>query len=212
MKTINLGVLLSEVQFDLTLNRPRHGATEIVIKNATGKAFGGTLSAKELKFGSGQPTEFLLDASEVDLQQLLTFAGNSVEANGKISATIPFIFAGGRLEIHDGALHSGASGGDLHYLASPDMKERAADNSQLAFALAALEAFHYDSINAEFHYDADGTLHAAVALVGENPQIANGRKINLNLNVEENIPSLLKSIRLATGNGEEFLRVQPGEK
>jgi hypothetical protein len=71
------------------------------------------------------------------------------------------------------------------------------ENQNIQFISEALENYHYDSLDSTLNYLPDGTLNIALALKGKNPELMNGRQINFNLNVEENIPSLLKSLSIA---------------
>ena len=66
----------------------------------------------------------------------------------------------------------------------------------LDFALRALQDFRYDVLEAGVDYDVEGNLALAVRLEGRNPGIEGGRPIHYNVNVTENLPVLLRSLRL----------------
>jgi hypothetical protein len=51
----------------------------------------------------------------------------------------------------------------------------------------------------EVQYKEDGTLDLAARLEGKNPDWQQGRPVHLNLTVQENIPVLLKSLRIVQG-------------
>jgi hypothetical protein len=62
--------------------------------------------------------------------------------------------------------------------------------------LHALGNFHYDVLQVGAQYAENGTLHLRARLEGKNPDQKKSPPIHLNLTVQENIPALLKSLRL----------------
>ena len=63
-------------------------------------------------------------------------------------------------------------------------------------------------MDTEVFYDEDGELLLSVQLQGRNPNMNNGQAINLNVNITNNIPSLLKSLqasRVITDELERFV-------
>jgi hypothetical protein len=70
------------------------------------------------------------------------------------------------------------------------------DQPGLDFALRALQNFTYTELEADVDYTADGDLSLGVRLRGRNPDVEGGRPIHYNLNVQENVPVLLESLRL----------------
>ena len=63
-------------------------------------------------------------------------------------------------------------------------------------------------MNTEVFYDEDGELLLSVQLQGRNPDMNNGQEVNLNVNITDNIPSLLKSLqasRVITDELERFI-------
>ena len=60
----------------------------------------------------------------------------------------------------------------------------------------ALEDFHYDVLSSSLDYDPSGTLRLGMRLQGQNPAIEQGRPIHFNINLEEDIPTLLASLQL----------------
>lgn len=103
------------------------------------------------------------------------------------------VVEGGKLEARDG--------GVLQYTGTEDL---AGGNEQLATAFALLEDLRYTSLAADVAYDAAGLLKLAVRIHGSNPQWQRGRPVDFAINIEENIPALLRSIQLARGTSDEL--------
>jgi len=65
--------------------------------------------------------------------------------------------------------------------------------------LQALSNFHYNVLTLGVQYEADGTLHLTAKAAGQNPDWQQGRPIDFNLTVQENIPALLQSLQIVQG-------------
>jgi hypothetical protein len=61
----------------------------------------------------------------------------------------------------------------------------------------ALSNFQYHILDVTSDYKPGGDLSLQVHLEGENPDWQSGQPIHLNLNLEENIPALLRSLQLS---------------
>ncbi|MDP6650766.1 MAG: YdbH domain-containing protein, partial [Gammaproteobacteria bacterium] len=59
----------------------------------------------------------------------------------------------------------------------------------------ALSNYQYRTLDTEVYYDDNGDLTMAVQLQGINPDLNGGQPINLNVNISNNIPSLLRSLQ-----------------
>ena len=111
--------------------------------------------------------------------------------------------------VPDGELHSRAPGGTINYF-PPGGR---ADLSDLpSYALQALEEFNYNMLTATPSYYEDGTLIIAVHTEGHSPPLNTERPVHLNLNMEQNILSLLESLRYSgklTDKLEQQLQAHP---
>jgi len=63
------------------------------------------------------------------------------------------------------------------------------------FVIKAMEDFQYDTLQTKVSYQPDGQLDLTIQLQGKSPRIDTNRPIHLNLNVEQNLLYLLKSLR-----------------
>ncbi len=69
-------------------------------------------------------------------------------------------------------------------------------NPGMKLVTDALEDFHYDLLDGSVDYTTSGTLQLGLRLHGQNPAIEQGRPINFNINLQEDVPSLLASLQL----------------
>ena len=75
----------------------------------------------------------------------------------------------------------------------------------------ALTDFQYHKLDVSTDYQPGGNLILRVSLKGKNPNWQSGRPVNLNLNLEENIPALLRGLQLS-GEITERVRKHYKEK
>ena len=75
--------------------------------------------------------------------------------------------------------------------------ETVAQNDQLKVVVDTMSNFQYHNLEAILEYSPEGDLVAHTALKGSNQAFENGREVHLNVNLEENLADLLKSLRLA---------------
>jgi len=108
---------------------------------------------------------------------------------------LPVTVDGDALTIADGRIVARAPGGTLAYKGAS--ASSLVEQSGFGFAFRALEDFRYDTLDADVALAADGALKLAVRLQGANPAVEQGRPIRFNLNLSENIPALLESLRAA---------------
>ncbi len=142
--------------------------------------------------------ELLLRVEDWRLSELVALQnGQSIEATGALSGELPVAWDGGRLLIDAGYLRSVDPGGLIRY--RPDMATRALarDNKELTLALDLLEEFEFDLLRSDVLLDRDGSLLLGLSLAGRSPQNFGGRQVEFNINVEQNLDPLLRSLRLS---------------
>jgi hypothetical protein len=129
----------------------------------------------------------------VDLAAVVALEGDDVAATGVLHGRLPVTLSGAAPAIVGGTVRAEPPGGTIRV--APSL---AAGIGQpgLDFALRALQNFAYTSLDADVDYDRDGNLVLAVRLRGRNPDVEAGRPIHYNLSVQENVPTLLESLRL----------------
>ncbi len=142
---------------------------------------------------SSQNQVLNLNIDALDIAELLKKADyEAVMATGRLSGKLPIKVTTEGMSIDSGELTALAPGGIIRYEA--DSAEPGL-NSAVKLVREALNNYHYDQMKLVAHYSPKGDLQLDVRMKGMNPDMNQGQKINLNVNISDNIPMLLKSLQ-----------------
>ncbi|NOX50516.1 MAG: hypothetical protein GXP16_08270, partial [Gammaproteobacteria bacterium] len=186
---VDVGFPIYEVTAHLRLNQ-----SDLTITEASATLLGGSVTATTAIYDTNLgTTKFNLFLKDIDLAQILALEGEDITGTGTISGMLPISIHNNQVLVHRGELTAKAPGGTIRL-----SSELTAPTGQvgLDFAVRALEDFRYTILDSQISYAENGDLALAIKLLGNNPEIENGRAIHYNLNVTENIPTLLQSLRL----------------
>src|SRR5262249_41637961 len=144
---------------------------------------------------------FVVKVEQLDLQQLLHLEPQKgLEGTGILDGVIPVTLTSTGVQVQDGTLEARPPGGVLRYQPAPETtQEVAPSDSHLSLVLQALSDFHYHTLKLGVQYKEDGTLNLTARVEGKNPDWQQGRLVHFNLTVQENVPVLLKSLRIVQG-------------
>lgn len=143
-----------------------------------------------------QPSHRLqVQFKDVQLEEIFrVYPAEGLAGRGSLRGELPLLLDAAGLRIEQGQMAAQAPG----YLQFRSEKIRALGRSNPGMQLVvdALDDFHFDLLDSAVSYAADGKLQLALRLQGRNPDVEKGRPINLNVNLEEDIPALLTSLQL----------------
>lgn len=135
---------------------------------------------------------------DLDLAKILSIEPNrGLKGTGTLNGTLPIVITPSGVTVKDGLLIASPPGGIISYTVSEDsLKSLAETNAELHLVTQALSNFHYTVLRTSVDYAENGTLLLTARLEGKNPDLKTVPPINLNLTVQEHLPSLLKSLRV----------------
>ncbi|MGE3152968.1 MAG: YdbH domain-containing protein [Nitrospiraceae bacterium] len=163
--------------------------------------FGGQIVSDGLRYEPIQPTHRLtLQLQDFDVQQLLSLEQQKgLEGTGILDGTLPMVISGKTVVVEDGIVEARPPGGVIRYRPPAVAGQAVAStNPQMEMVLQALSDFHYNVLTMSVQYREAGNLSLNTRLEGRNPGWQNGRPVHFNLNVQENIPALLKTLDTVT--------------
>ncbi len=191
LASIDLGIPIESIAFQYGIDTR---ATRLDVQGIEARVFGGRVHSTGFAFDwSAASNSVTVDVERIDISRMLDMAAyDSVQATGFISGTIPITLAGNKPSVGAGRLRVEAPGGAIHY--SPESGVNTG-NAALDLVNQALSNYQYSLMETEVEYLPTGELELGIKLQGRNPDLNGGQRINLNLNISDNIPALLRSLQ-----------------
>jgi len=192
-----VGFPISNISFELSGDE-----SKLSVKNARGDLLGGSASADPFDYdGARGSASINLTLIDIDLAQLLALEGDDVTGTGRLSGGLPVQVSGNLPTVHNGMVRATGPGTiRLSSVLVSVLTPLGVDVSNLR----ALENFHYDLLESDVSYQANGDLLLGVRLEGRNPDYEKGQRYHYNVNLSNNIPVLLRSLRLAGEISEQL--------
>ena len=162
-----------------------------VMTRANGVALGGELVIDQFRDFSTDGPLGTIYLNDIDLAAVADIAGTEgVSINGRATAALPLLWQSGRVLVDAGTLRG--TPGFLQYQPSVDPTEI---DQRVGAVAAALSNLHFEELDADITLDEAGRLFLRTSVLGNNPEYENGRQVKLNLTLENNLLSLLKSLQ-----------------
>ncbi|MEK6533414.1 MAG: YdbH domain-containing protein, partial [Nitrospirota bacterium] len=197
---IQTGVLLTNVSVIADLQWLLSDLWPVLdLKDFQGSLFGGSVTSPGLHLDPAKPPHRLvLSLRRLDLAKLLSLEQQKgLQGTGLLNGTIPLTVTAKGVSVKDGTVEAEAPGGVIRYHPSPESAALLTDaDSSVKLVAQALSNFQYTVLRVGVQYAEDGVLQLAAQLEGRNPDMKKSPPIHFNVNVQENIPALLQSLRL----------------
>jgi len=195
---LNPGLAITDIKLSGDFKLGTDYTPVIIVKNMQAESFGGIISADIIDIDFNRENNpFILQFNHFDIKRLLELEqSQGLSGTGLIDGKLPFDYSSKGLSMLNGHIEARIPGGVLQYAATDSIKSMAQSNPNMKLLLGALSNFNYSHLNAKTNYSPDGKLVLNVALKGNNPDFQQGKPIHLNVNVEENILTLLRSLQL----------------
>ncbi|WP_287816802.1 YdbH domain-containing protein [Idiomarina sp.] len=166
------------------------------------KGLGGNISIPNQSYSMANKFALPVVFEEISLGELMRqYPSNKVAIDGNVSGTIPVHWDSNQFTVDRGYLNALAPGGHLQ-VDSSALVSVAGNNPSLQTLAGVLSNFYYQQLSTVIDYDKNGKLTLAVKLKGSNPEVENGRPVELNVNLEEDLPALMKGLTLSNSLNE----------
>jgi hypothetical protein len=177
----------------------------VTVNDAAMTVFGGRVRAQDVHYDRARDTNaFALDLEHIDLARIVAVEQQQqIEASGTLDGRLPINITPRGVRIEDGTLRASAAGGVIRYHPNQTVRSMAQANPNLKLVLDALSNYHYSKLDVGVNYAENGDLVLQVAMAGRNPDWNANQPVSLNVNLSENIPILLRSLRLASDISEK---------
>ena len=211
LQTLDIGIPITDItaSFDVTADSATQ-QLEARGQNLTARLFEGEATSTAFHFESNQLSGFAqLRLKALALQQILDLGRDDFDSSGQISGSVPVQIKQGKIRVVAGQLNAEPPGGHIRYTPNQATRNLLMGSDKTKIVLDTLSDFQYHRLAVALDYSATGNLTAKTALQGHNPNFEQGREIHFNLSIEENIGTLLESLRM--GDTVEK-KVQNGSK
>ncbi|WPD22322.1 MAG: YdbH domain-containing protein [Candidatus Electrothrix scaldis] len=173
----------------------------VQLRNLQAGLLQGTVSSPEIRYDlNTQQSNFTVNVSSVDLTTIVELMKvKDMHATGKISGKIPVTIDDKKVSVEKGELYNDPPGGEINYTA-PDAHLTGLPE----YAIKAIRDFRYTSLKSTAQYAPSGQLDLAVGLQGISPELDKNREVHLNINIEQNLNTLLQGLRYSKGLSEKI--------
>lgn len=198
--SLDAGISVENVTFSLqsTLDK-------LHINDFQAELLGGLVSQKNAIYDLNlDENELLLQLHNIQLSEVLALEAG-IEGDGVLDGTLPIKITTDGFSMTLGRVQARSPGGIIKYQGGQVLSSAAA-NVGVAFAIDALHNFHYEVLDIKVDYAEDGQLQLETTLLGRNPELAEQRPVRFNINIQENIPALIKSLKLSQDIGDDIER------
>ncbi|GAB6260450.1 YdbH domain-containing protein [Photobacterium sp. R1] len=209
--TVHNGWLFAGTLFqDITLNGEFDTRKpDYALHRASARVLGGYLSTQGVTSHSLTNIDVIpLRIQRLSLKKLMDlFNAKDVELTGLLDGMLPIQIEDGKPVIKKGTLFSRSPGGILRYKQESSIGKNieSGNTNSLKVIAGILRNYQYDSLAIDIDYSKDGQLNASSRFKGHNPDFLHGRPVNINLNIQDDIPALIKTLN--TINASEFERM-----
>jgi hypothetical protein len=171
----------------------------VEVREVRWQLLGATMTSQGVRADLARPPySFTVLARAMDLAKVLSLEQQKgLQGTGFLDGTIPVTVGARGVTVKDAYFEARPPGGVIQYHASPDAIKTMTDaNTNMQLVLQALNNFHYNVLQVGAQYGEDGMLSLTARIEGRNPDSKKTPPVHFNLTVQENVPALLKSLRL----------------
>ncbi len=205
LASLDAGIRAEDLEAVLSLVPPSDKrGPRLRISRFTARLFGGKVTAADLVLDPAAPdTTAIITISGFDLAEIVRLMQvKDLQVSGLVDGRLPVHLTTEGIRIRDGELHNRPPGGVIRY--RPAKKSGLAAMEVTGYALRAMEDFRYNLLTARVDYRPDGQLNVALHLEGHSPRLETSRPVYLNIDTEQNLLSLLKSLRYSRALTDEL--------
>jgi hypothetical protein len=185
---IDIGLPITDIQATVAIDSLQQ---QLEVVGLQAQLLGGEVSNKRFIYQANADSYLELQMKGIQVEKIVSLAAyDDILATGSIDGVLPISFTDKGISIDTGKFEAELPGGIIRYSSS-----NVIDNSAMQLVTEALQNYHYESMISDVTYSPKGDLELSMQLKGQNPTMNEGQKINLNLNISDNIPSLLKSLQ-----------------
>ncbi len=205
IQRIDPGVLMENMEIIYKIQGT--DSAQLVIDKARLSMIGGTLSTGPTVVDPlSSSTNVVFQVADLDLEALFKLIDvEGLAGDGRLDGSIPMTLTDDSVSIQDGVL-AAKKPGILRLKSEKVSKLLAGSAEDVDLLLQALTEFHYTELIFTLNNSASNDLLTTLSLLGNNPNVLEGRLFRLNINLESNISDILETLSQAYGVSSKALQ------
>lgn len=151
-------------------------------------------------------SDLLIRINDVDLDNFFNFIQvDGLTGSGRLDGQIPLTLEKNQVAITTGHL-AAKTPGVLHFKSEKASQLLASAGDEMNLLLQALQNFHYSELSLHLDKSVTHDLVVKLSLLGNNPDVKDGRAFRLNINLETDIGKILQTINQGYNLSHEILQ------
>ncbi len=206
VESVNVGFPIKDVSMTFALSpKPKQGLPVVTVKQFEAFMLGGRAYSGPFDYDFyREKNTFEVQLEGLAVHELMELERQEgLAGDGFLDGSLPIEITDHKVIIKEGTLSARKPGGTIQYKPTDKVAALAKSNTGVDLIVKALSNFKYDVLDVKTNYLPGGDLHLKVRIQGSNPEWQEGQPINLNLNLQENIPALLRSLQLSSEISEK---------
>ena len=205
---IDLGVPITNLTSRISLEAEKGKKPVITLSRLKAGMLSGTVSGNPVRIDLNRNSNsFALSFTDISLAELVRLQQfEDIDAIGNLSGTLPITIGPAGLSIAKGQASAKAPGGYIRYRPKDGGELFGSSSMETEMLLKALDDYQYEELEADMAYKPDGQLTMQLQMKGRSPGLHATRPLHLNLNLDQNILSLIESLRAVDGLNEKIDR------
>jgi hypothetical protein len=199
LELIDVGLPITNVNAEFRIGE---SLSSVDVDALSMNVLGGSIYTEPFEFSleaPANPVIIRLESIQLALMKALA-EFDSIDIEGSVSGVLPATVSMDLFTIDKGLLSCDDPGGAIRYHAGDSGEE----NSQLGLATRALSNFEFETLTSEVTYNENGDLILGMRMEGVNPEMDPNQPVVLNLNLENNVPEMLRSLQATRSIQEIF--------
>ncbi|WP_323847254.1 intermembrane phospholipid transport protein YdbH family protein [Microbulbifer magnicolonia] len=190
--TLDVGLPVENIHFLLSLDENQ----DVKLGNLSAELLDGRLESQALVWNLvGAERRSQVSVSGISLRELTReMETENFAASGILDLQIPLITSAEGATVKQGTIEARPPGGRLRYYGAFSA-EVLSNNPQLKLIAGALEDYNYRELSGTLEYPPSGDMQLQLKLVGRSASVDANRDLIINLNLENNIPAMLRSLQ-----------------
>ena len=196
MKLFDIGFPVENIRARVA---PDLANTKVSVTEVSMGALGGVVRVDPFEYSiDAERNRLVVRPAGIQLPLIVDLVDSeALSVEGSVSGQIPVTISEQGMTAVDGRIENDPPGGAIRLRSGIPGLGASDDSSQVGIVTKALSNFEFESLTSDVTYTIEGDLLLQMRMEGVNPEMDPNQPVVLNLELENNVPQLLKSLQAA---------------